>query len=639
VSSSELQGKIWEVVRIESQKEDNACHAYAALLHQSLNTATIAMLLTLVLTALPARPSLPSALATALVSKQRQLGRSVSKCSHEMVTTEPAPVSLFQQKNTPYTGQHLHDWRDRLKLDLESQGSYQRDSIIRSVAHICQDLETRCNTVEEPLRREKEKTQELQQQIINLNERIASLEVQAADDRFHSEGLEDEKLVISEDRDTLSAKLEQLQAESNEAIRKANDELIQVREDNDVQELELRSTILTCEETIRALEKDIGAQSNIVDRLRYELENAQDEGALRGEQLEALQNRFDDADKKLSSEVQVVCMQSEEIMQLKKRNTELELELQDTKTDRNMTTTRLSDLQVVYHELEQSSRAAYEALNDKHIRDTEAAAAQANDDRENLRAKLREAIQDGRCAVEAHDKTRQECANLQGSVALLEEKIQELTEFCSEQEEELEELRTLRKNVLASMGLASQNPLGMRPGSRGQKDIADPQKTRVPREHRRRKSALHALNDVGCQDTQGATSTVMENVANASFASSDSHSSQNGSTPKRSKLQPSFKVSAMHTPYTQQPNSASQSIPRKLSPIKRSALRQLSPNRRHTNVGFMTSRSDEQLDEIHSARKRRGSLDGVEEADFDMEDFLTGTGRIPDDDSVTVTEL
>jgi hypothetical protein len=144
----------------------------------------------------------------------------------------------------------------------------------------------------------------------------------------------------------------------------------------------------------------------------------------------------------------------------------------------------------------------------------------------------------------------------------------------------------------------------------------------------------------------------MENVANASFVSSDSYSSQNGSTPKRSKVRSSFKVPAMHAPYTQNPILSSRSISKKLSPIKRSALRQLSPNRRHTTVGFAATDNEEgHPDEMRSVRKRRGSLQDVEEADFDMEEllagtpltpgnFAAGTGRVPDDDDDgTATDL
>lgn len=78
----------------------------------------------------------------------------------------------------------------------------------------------------------------------------------------------------------------------------------------------------------------------------------------------------------------------------------------------------------------------------------------------------------------------------------------------------------------------------------------------------------------------------------------------------------------------------------------------MSPNRRHTTVGFSLSETEDQAQaqEAGSTRKRRGSLRGVSQEDFDMDDFLagtpltpgafaSGTGRVPEDDEVTTTEL
>jgi hypothetical protein len=68
-------------------------------------------------------------------------------------------------------------------------------------------------------------------------------------------------------------------------------------------------------------------------------------------------------------------------------------------------------------------------------------------------------------------------------------------------------------------------------------------------------------------------------------------------------------------------------------------------------VGFAVPENEEEQPNIlRSGRKRRGSLRDVEEADFEMEDFLagtpltpgnfvSGTGRIPNDDEATATEL
>jgi hypothetical protein len=640
-------------MQVKLVTEHVVCRAYAASLQQRMVSATVALLLTLALSAQAREVAMPLAITTALVNKQRQLPHLTSQCSHESPDIEPNTVSLFQQKNTPYTGQHLQDWRARLKSELESQGFYQRDLVVRSVAQICQDLETRCNTVEEPLRREKEKSNELEQQVAGLREHVASLEVQAADDRFHSEGLEDENLNISDERDNLLVRLSQLEAETVEAVRKAADILDQTHDQFNSKELELRSTILNHEESIRGHIQDMAALEDISNKFRQDLKDLENERTTLREQHDTLDHRLREAEEKSRNESETSRTQAEQIHQLSDQIVELELQLQGSEAELDTITRRLSDLQVDRQELVHSSEEAYRDLEHKYTCDLERVTAQAKDDCQNLDARLQEAVRQGKRTEDAHDVARQELQLLQTTIPPLEAKIEELTAFCAEQEEELDELRTLRKNVLASFGYASQNPLAIRSSSRTQKDIMDPQTPRLPREHRRRKSAVQTLNDATAlpSNTQGITSTAMEHIANASFASSDSHSSQNGSTPKRAKPRPSFKVPTMHTPYAQKPILAPRSVSKKLSPIKRSALRQMSPNRRHTSIGFAVSEIDDAgPDASRSVRKRRGSLQGIEEAGFDLEDFqagtpltpgnfAAGTGKMPDNDDETATEL
>jgi hypothetical protein len=79
----------------------------------------------------------------------------------------------------------------------------------------------------------------------------------------------------------------------------------------------------------------------------------------------------------------------------------------------------------------------------------------------------------------------------------------------------------------------------------------------------------------------------------------------------------------------------------------------MSPNRRHTTVGFAGVSETEvqgQMQEPASTGKRRGSLRGASQEDFDVDDFLagtpftpgafaSGTGRLPEDNEATMTEL
>ncbi|KAF2823298.1 hypothetical protein CC86DRAFT_328478 [Ophiobolus disseminans] len=652
VTLEELQAKVWNFVRANAGLEFGGCQANATSLHRQLMSATLAMLLTLALASQPSGPRLPLALSTALIAKQKQLQYISNQCSHLVAVAEPATISFFEQKNTPYTGQHLQDWKDRLKVELESQSHYQRNSIVRSVAHICQDLETRCNTVEEPLRRERARSQAFEQQVAKLGTRVATLEGEVTDYRLHLEGLEDEKLSTSDEKDRLELELSKLKSGHQDAVRRADDVLRNTREDFNAREMELQSTIITYEENTRAQEKETQAQNNILHKLTEDLDLVRGEHDALSKQHDILQHRLDDTEQKLNGEYDINHGQSQQIAALKVRNNDLELQLQGTEEELETTSSQLSDLQVSHQELIRSSEEAHRTLEMKYNNSMQEAEADAKAINGRLETRLCEAMERTRQAEEAHDKTRGDLEVLQTLIPPLENKIQELNDFCSEQEEELEELRTMRRTFLQGLGFATQHPLAIRSATRASDDAIEPT-PRVRREHRRRKSAVHTLQDVPrvTGSTQGISSTTMESIANASFASSDSYSSQNGSTPKRRKPGPSSKLPVIQTPRTQKPVFPTRSVSKKLSPSKRTALRQLSPNRRHTTVGFAVPETEEEDAYCtRSVRKRRGSLQGIEEADFDMDDFLagtpltpgnftTGTGRILDDTDVTTTEL
>ncbi|KAJ4362195.1 hypothetical protein N0V95_001543 [Ascochyta clinopodiicola] len=535
--------------------------------------------------------------------------------------------------------------------ELESQNSYQRDSIVRSVAQICQDLETRCNTVEEPLRQEKARSRELEQRVGELSEQVSSLESQAADDRFHLDGLEDEKLGIADEKDRLSARFNELQVHLDEARRDADEALRTAQEEFNARELELRSTILNHEEKLRSREDDIQQLNSTVAQERDSLEHTEEELRALGERYENLQTRLGDVGRQLHDERDAKFRQSEEILRLKERGITLEHQLQSTESELETTTGQLSDLEVSHQELKQSSEDTLRKLEVSYSTDMEAAAARAEEEYNKLNKKLMDSLQNSRQLKDANDKTRRELRSLQNSFSTLETRAQELDILCGEQEEELEELRTLRKNVLASMGLATQNPLAIRSASRSQKDDTVTETPQDPRQHRRQKSAMRS-HDLAPNSTtfQTLDGTDLDKDVEASFASSRDDS-QNGSTPKRQKPRPSFKMPMMQTPSNQRPALASRSTSKKLSPVKRSALRQMSPNRRHTTVGFALSETEDQvqMQVADSARKRRGSLRGASQEDFDMDDFLagtpltpgafaSGTGRLPEDDGTT-TEL
>ena len=572
--------------------------------------------------------------------------------AHQQNISSGPSISLFQQKCTPFSGQHLQDWRERLRSELDSQSFYQRDSIVRSVAQICQDLETRCNTVEEPLRREQKRSTEFEEQVKHLGEQITSLESQLADDRFHLDGLEDENNCLTDENNRLVAELEDVRTELSAAKERGREALRSAEQTFNARELELQSNILVHEETHNAQISELEELRSTIDQLKDSVEHSERERNAIDSRYEHLQAQLDTTEKQLEEEQRNGQRQSEDIRRLHSRYKNVEDQLLNTESELETMTGRLNDLQVSHQELIQSSEDKLRETELKHASNMEVLVAQAEEEQSKLRSQLEEAHTDCQRLTETYNKARHGLQVLQESESELEAKIQELTDHCTEQEDELEELRTLRRNVLASMGLAAPNPTTAKSTSRLQKGERNPQTPREPRQQRRRKSAISSQEHApsATKGTQGFASTAAEVNDDPSLMSSDG--SQGGSTPKRRKPRTSYAAAVSQTPFSQKPISTTHPASAKLPSPKRSYLRRMSFSRRHTTVGFAFSDNDEEqhLAEEPSSRKRRASLYEDELEDSTMTEilagtpftpgaFTSGTGRVPEDDEDTMTEL
>ncbi|KAH9868718.1 hypothetical protein J1614_007790 [Plenodomus biglobosus] len=655
---NDTQEKLQMFLEISIDHQKKPCSTYAASQHQKLLSATIATLLMTTATAHTGEPALPPTFVMTLIEKQRKLPSDIGSCSHSIPPVDRSPISLFQQASTPYTGQHLQDWRTRLNSELESQNHYQRDIILRTVAQICQDLESRCSTVEEPLRMEQEKSRGLQEKVAELSKQVLMLQSRISDDELHLQGLDDEKELLEQEKREMNdankqliVRIDSLKNEYVKANEKAEETIRNMQKIQSTRELEWQSTILEHEEEQRAWTVQRQELDGTINRMKITQEEK--EGALHtlNGQCVQLQNRLGDAEKQLQTERTMRSRQAEEITRLQTRNFDMETQLRGTEEELELAVSKLSDLQVSHQELKKSSEEELKKIEIEHNNSMEDATARAEGEQNKLYTQLQTVQQENLRLQGAYDDTRRECQLLQASISSLETRREELTELCSEQEEELYELRTLRRNVLASMGLGTQNPLAIRSSSRSQEANIDPQtpyRLQQP-PHRKLASPSQSTVPKAAPGAQGVRDVAVGAMTDDAFALPDGHSSRDGErNPKRSKPRPQFKVPAMYTPLAQKPSSTFKSVSKRISPTKRSVLRQLSPNRQHTTAGFAVAEKPEgQGDEDRPIKARRGSLEDFEQVDFDMEEdfvggtpltpgnFLAGTGLVPDDDPNT----
>ncbi|KAF2440577.1 hypothetical protein P171DRAFT_435362 [Karstenula rhodostoma CBS 690.94] len=593
--------------RTYEEYQASFCPSHNNIVHRRCISATISMLLTIIVVAGPDQfPRIPSRLGITLVEKQGQLSMPAIQCMH-IPRTLPPSVSLFEQECTPISGLPLQDWRSRLKNELKNQASYQQDSLIRAVAQICQDLENRCDTVEGPLRSERKKTAALTEELDQTRACVKSLEQKRVDDNLFLGTLEAEKIRLEKDNDELSSRLEDLRLELEKSNSQADTALHEAEEAYNYKEMHLRSVILQHEETIENHHKEqetlrertvaLGAKlaeqeagrceladqyNDLQNRFQKEqdiVENQRQAHVRLEDHCNNLQTRLLEEERELNEGKQSAIQKEEELAQIGKKVAALESDLQQTRADLATTTERLEDLQLRHHELAQSSTEALQEVEAQCESDLEAAASKAAEEYRRLH--------------EAYDDTRQNFERVQASIPSLQLQIRGLEQDCLTKENELEVLRAWRKRVFASID-----------------DLPAPEPVPV----RRVSKAAYQHDQPG--PTHGITNTAMDHLADASF-SSNSQVSRDGSTPKRSKPRPSSKDLSARVSYNNPSTISKTSSTRPKS--QRSALRPISPNRRHTTVGVpVTEREDDQGRQSLPLRKRRSSSRGSDEEDFEM---------------------
>jgi hypothetical protein len=378
-SSNELQESIWTFLKSPrgASKEPTGlllCDAATTAMRQSLQSSIVSFFLTAALTETLPDTKLAPDLAMSLLHKQQQLCKANEQCTHTVPKAQQT-LSIFEQGCTPSTGKHEMDWKERLKSELEMQSSYQRDSLIRSVTQICHDLESRCANVEEPLRQEQARVQDLTHQVSRFAEQIESLESVAVDRRLYIDGLEAENGVIQHEKDTLSSDLDDLHIKLAEANRVADVTLRAAQKDFEAKALQARSIILSHEEDLHARTLKIDGLAKDVEQLEQSNEALNTEKESLDDLVNNLEAKRSILEDDLVTERDTVANQAQVIARLEDIGRDLETRLLDKINELKIVHDQWDDLQTKHQELTTSSEQALQNMQVKHEASMEAVAA------------------------------------------------------------------------------------------------------------------------------------------------------------------------------------------------------------------------------------------------------------------------
>ncbi|KAF2488895.1 hypothetical protein BU16DRAFT_215948 [Lophium mytilinum] len=593
---------------------EDICKSHAIASKRALASALLNMILTATLTARGDEPRVPTKIAISLLEMQNRITRPSDTCPLTIRTPQPrSKLSVFEQSCTPRALTNQQDWRDRLALDLQQQSAHQRDMIVHTVAQVCQQLEERCDHVEEPLREERRKVEELEAEVTKLRELASALESEAIDRKLVVDGLEGERMQWERDlqqaesrNDDLSKEFSTSLEDMRQKLEETEREAHQMRADFEARENQLRAGLLSTEEILQH-------RTGQADYLETQMKQLQADLECQTTELE----RFRQTDESLAAEVdglhaalklarQDGSQKTNQIADLVAKEGEITTYLENVKQELAEKARALEKLRDDHLELENASRDQMAAVESKHRTDLQNVAAQAIAETSRLNKQIEDT--DGRLKElkQKHEELLYDMDLDKVAISELETENDHLRDSCVAKDEELDALKALKKRVLSTMGVDSASP--MRP-SRARNETSSLGLSRQRETRPRPIMQPHPRNG----------NTVPLGDAITSRGARSPSSPMMSPAMKRAKAGGPFKAPqiSLPRPNTGARTSMSMSVSKGVSQRRPlddvSAKVNQSPRRRRTTIGFGFTESQKSLGQgqLHESMDRENAMESV----------------------------
>ncbi|KAK7606263.1 hypothetical protein BKA81DRAFT_372145 [Phyllosticta paracitricarpa] len=460
-------------------KSDKSCLTFALEQGRLLSLGICSTILRAALFSQSDEIGMEAQIATQLMQKQIEFAAPLSACKHDMMTEKSGgKISLFQQACTPRTQPESHDWRGRLATDLQSQDRLRMELIERRVGEVCRDLETRCETVEEPLRVEKQRNQDLQAEIHRLHEQNLDLVTQASeleereiDRELCMQGLENEKSQVEvelktacERNDTLEERLQELQGSMEKAIQRAEETLDSVRQDFDRKEADLRALLITTETAAEEKDSEIQLLRSHAEMVEADLQDKTqtitDEKMVKTE---------------LEKKLELTLRQLEEERELKGKSeaekSELNQSLQGLRSEGEALTEALREARATIDRLEAEHKTQIATMIEEMETLRQAGESELQKTRDeakftqgSLQAQMQTAKDEISKLVQKQEVDDQELQSrdekivkLQGEIRTFKETLSETKADLADAENELEQAQVMKERLMNAMGFGQES--------------------------------------------------------------------------------------------------------------------------------------------------------------------------------------
>ena len=219
---------------------------------------------------------------------------TASKCQMCSQTSADPSVtdSARQIARNPQHSSVAREWQTRLKADLHHHAAQCHELVVARVAEVCQDLEARCESIEDPLQMEKKHSNDLQMRVNIAYMKCNDLEDQARERSLALEGLEAENNRLShrsdrfeEQEQFMVSEIDRLKTELEQSRAATRQVSASATEAARLQELDKLACTTARDETIEHMRLEMKSQGQRIENLDAEISSFKTEAARLQEML------------------------------------------------------------------------------------------------------------------------------------------------------------------------------------------------------------------------------------------------------------------------------------------------------------------------------------------------------------------
>jgi predicted nucleic acid-binding Zn-ribbon protein len=399
---------------------------------------------------------------TLLLDLHASSARGEVQCDHGRSSWR-AHLAFGQANNVYESGEDDVDWREALHTHFRARAEVEQDAVTALFTKACASLEARCENVEKPLRKTRERCLALEEHNNALQSAFAEMEaknleiggaVRSAEDErdqyVHDlEQSRDANADLLERISDLEGKLRESQEEARRDLREAQNVRQMAELDNQASLAKKQEQFDDLQERYEETNGALADKRKLLSEMEIELRNSRAENAVLEERAESYQSRVQE----LQSTLTDLERNNNELLSTNHRLEESLSSATSSDADRtqqlNALRTDLENLNSSHSHLQETlaqSTAEIESLRheiqtkDSHAQDLEASHRESTADYERQLSELRETH-----TFEIQTKD--------AKISETQKRVERYKRKCELKDEQIREAEAMRGNLMAAMGI------------------------------------------------------------------------------------------------------------------------------------------------------------------------------------------